>query len=98
VRYILPLVLLLSACYQQRRIPLQHMTEPEYPVKARFERIYGTVKVEISIDAEGRVSSAKGTGDHVILIEAAEADIRQWRFGRVRRTTKPRGVRPRGLA
>ncbi|HLL77749.1 MAG TPA: energy transducer TonB [Pyrinomonadaceae bacterium] len=53
---------------------------PAYPEAARRMQTTGTVTVEVVIDVNGRVISAKATGGPVMLREAAERAAMQARF------------------
>jgi TonB family protein len=54
--------------------------KPEYPTLGVIRGIEGTVQVSVSIEVDGTVSSALGTGADPILVEAAERNARQWVF------------------
>jgi TonB family protein len=53
---------------------------PTYPVLAERMKITGTVKVEATVDAKGKVLDAKGINGNRILIPAAEEAVRRWHF------------------
>ena len=53
---------------------------PVYPELAKRMKIMGAVKVEATIDAEGKVTDAKAIGGNSMLVAAAEAAVRQWKF------------------
>jgi hypothetical protein len=73
----------LAACYGCRPSVLKvaHMVEPDYPVPARMRNVQGTVELGVTIDMDGKVSDAFGSGADPILIEAAEKNARQWIWG-----------------
>jgi TonB family protein len=48
---------------------------------ARAAGLQGTVDVEIIISGDGGVSSANAISGHPVLKQAAEKNIRTWRFG-----------------
>jgi protein TonB len=54
--------------------------EPAYPQLARSAKVAGTVILEIQIDTEGRVASAKVLRPIALLTEAAVEAVRQWRY------------------
>jgi TonB family protein len=54
---------------------------PDYPLQARAENKQGTVVVTVLIGADGKVISAKGSGPHWLLVQAAEENARGWLFG-----------------
>ena len=57
-----------------------HVESLTYPVVARAAQIQGAVDVKISIDSQGKVSSAFATSGHPLLKKSAEKNIRTWRF------------------
>ncbi|HYG11907.1 MAG TPA: VWA domain-containing protein, partial [Pyrinomonadaceae bacterium] len=56
------------------------LPRPLYPEMARRMRIEGAVKVLVTIDASGRVVSARAENGHTLLRESAVAAARQARF------------------
>jgi TonB family protein len=63
---------------------------PTYPPIALASGIGGEVKVDITIKADGRVSSAKITSGHRLLREGCEEAAKEWKFAEV---TESRAVR-----
>jgi len=57
------------------------MVAPEYPLRARIDRIQGTVELGVQIGMDGKVMWAHGTGANPVLVEAAEENARQWIWG-----------------
>ncbi len=53
---------------------------PAYPVLAERMKITGSVRVEVTVDAKGKVLDAKALAGNSILIPAAEEAVRRWRF------------------
>lgn len=53
---------------------------PVYPEIARRMRISGAVKVEATVDADGKVTDAKAVSGNSVLTNAAEEAVRKWRF------------------
>lgn len=53
---------------------------PSYPPLARQTRIQGTVIVQVLIDEEGKVISAKATSGHALLVPAAQTAALRARF------------------
>lgn len=54
--------------------------QPVYPALAREMHVVGKVKIETTIDAEGRVVDTKVVGGSPLLVNAALDAIKQWRF------------------
>ena len=54
--------------------------EPVYPPLARAARASGTVTVQVEVDEQGRVTSARAVSGHPLLRASAEAAARQARF------------------
>lgn len=75
------LLALFTAVDEPGRQPLaSHAESLAYPDFARAAQIEGTVKVEIEIDHQGKVSSASAISGHPALKQAAEKNIRLWKF------------------
>jgi len=53
---------------------------PAYPPIAKAARASGTVTVQVTVDEEGRVISARAVGGHPLLQQSAVAAARQARF------------------
>ena len=54
--------------------------EPSYPPAARTARLTGAVTVEVTINEQGNVASARATSGPLPLREAAVSAARGWRF------------------
>lgn len=54
--------------------------EPMYPRAARDERVFGTVIVEVTVDEEGNVISARAKNGPMQLRSAAVAAAKEWKF------------------
>ena len=61
-----------------RKVKLK--VSPQYPELARRMNVTGAVRLEILVGANGQVKSVKPLGGHPLLIDAAEAAVRQWRY------------------
>jgi len=59
---------------------LIHRVEPVYPSGALAQRIEGTVTLYAVIDASGKVRSVESLNGPALLIPAAIAAVRQWRY------------------
>ena len=53
---------------------------PVYPEIARRMKVSGEVKLEVTVDADGKVKEAKAVNGNHILGEAAEDAVRKWKF------------------
>jgi TonB family protein len=53
---------------------------PVYPEIAKRLRITGEVKLEATVDADGKVKAVKAVSGNHVLGEAAEEAVRKWRF------------------
>ena len=54
--------------------------QPAYPPLARMARIQGKVTLHAIIDKEGRVAELQVISGHPLLVEAALAAVRNWRY------------------
>ncbi len=54
--------------------------KPVYPPTARTMRMTGVVKVEVTIDEEGKVTEVKNTDGPSLLQQAAVDAVRKWQF------------------
>ena len=52
----------------------------EYPIHARQMGVTGKVKVEVTITADGKVSSTKVVGGSPVLTTAAVDAVKKWKF------------------
>jgi TonB family protein len=53
---------------------------PVYPELAKRMRIGGIISVQVTVDAEGKVTDAKATNGNRLLAGAAEDAVRKWKF------------------
>jgi TonB family protein len=53
---------------------------PVYPEIAKRLRVSGEVKLEATVDAQGKVKDVKPVSGNHMLEEAAEDAVRQWKF------------------
>ena len=54
--------------------------QPDYPPLAKAAQVSGAVIVEVLIDEEGNVSSARAVSGHPLLRDAAVGAARNWKF------------------
>ncbi len=57
-----------------------HRVDPVYPTVARNLLVEGTVKLNVTVGADGTVRGVALLGGPRLLIEAAETAVRQWRY------------------
>ena len=72
-----PKVLKISTVLNSRALSLP---QPTYPTLARNIRLQGVVIVQVLIDEEGKVVSAKATSGHPILVPEAQKAAMRARF------------------
>ena len=53
---------------------------PVYPEMAKRMRIAGTVKLSVTVDAEGKVTASKPISGNGMLATAAEEAVKRWKF------------------
>jgi TonB family protein len=63
--------------------------EPLYPAMAKAARVGGSVTVEVTIDEEGDVLSARCLSGHPLLIDVSLAAARGWKFNPTERDGTP---------
>ena len=78
--------------YDQPPRPIK-MTRPQYPQEAFVKKIEGTVEVEILIDANGRVVSARVVRSIPMLDAAAVQTVYQWVFSPAMKAGHPVATR-----
>ena len=54
--------------------------DPQYPELARRLNLQGTVRVEITVAADGSVKSVKQMGGNPVLLDALVHAVRKWRY------------------
>ncbi|HEV2913703.1 MAG TPA: TonB family protein [Pyrinomonadaceae bacterium] len=65
------------------------LPKPQYPAIARTARASGTVTVQVTIDENGSVISARAVGGHPLLQASAVAAARQARFSPTKLSGQP---------
>ncbi len=53
---------------------------PIYPEIAKRMRVSGVVRLEVTVDAEGRVTAVKPVSGNQMLSTAAQEAVKKWRF------------------
>jgi TonB family protein len=61
--------------------PVKSKVPPIYPELAKRMKIAGIVKVEATVDADGKVTAVKTLSGSTALQAAAEDAVRKWKFG-----------------
>ena len=60
----------------------KHIESPGYSHIAITANLQGSVVLRITIDGDGRVIEANGTGAHRLLCDNAEQNVRLWTFSK----------------
>jgi TonB family protein len=61
--------------------PVKSKVPPVYPELAKRMKISGIVKVEATVDSDGKVTAVKTLSGSTALQSAAEEAVRKWKFG-----------------
>ena len=69
-----------SAFAQQEARKILKRVEAQYPNVLKRRGIGGTVRLQVSIKADGTVKDAQVLGGNAILSESAQAAVKQWKF------------------
>ena len=86
----LSIILLLSCAstHGQESRKLIKKVDPVYPDLARKMNLTGTVKVEITIGADGVVNEVRTLGGNPVLVVAVEDAVKQWKYASAVAETK----------
>jgi TonB family protein len=60
--------------------PIRARISPVYPEIAKRLNLFGEVKIEVTVNSEGKVIAVKTVDGNRILSESAETAVRGWRF------------------
>jgi TonB family protein len=60
--------------------PVKSRVEPIYPELAKRMKVEGTVKLEATVDAEGKVTEVKKISGNALLATAAEDAVHKWKY------------------
>ena len=63
--------------------------QPEYPESAKREEVEGKVILQVMVDEEGNVCSAKVTKGHPLLDDAAIAAVKKWKYSATQLNGEP---------
>jgi len=69
-----------STQQQETKRKVKKRIEPAYPDIAKRMRLTGKVRLQVVINAEGRVTSTKELGGNPVLVNAAEQAVKGWSF------------------
>lgn len=74
------IVLIFAAplCAQERK--LKDQVPPAYPEMAKSMHLAGTVRIQVTITAQGVVKDTKILGGHPLLADAAVKAIQKWKY------------------
>jgi len=75
----LTVVLLIPVATAESRA-IKTRVAPVYPEMAKRMRIAGEVRLEVTVDPEGKVTDVKKVSGNTMLSSAAEDAVRKWRF------------------
>jgi TonB family protein len=78
---------------QLTAVTLIQKVSPEYPPKARQERVEGEVVLRLMIDKNGDVVGVETISGHPFLIPAATAAVKQWKYVPYKFDGQPVGIR-----
>lgn len=70
----------IAAIPETRDAELVTFVRPEYPEAAKQAALTGAIEMDVTIDASGRVAVASSLSGPMLLRDAAEAAVLQWRF------------------
>ena len=59
---------------------VRNKVAPAYPEMAKRLSVSGAVKLEVVVGANGAVKAVRPLGGHPMLIDAAVAAVKQWRY------------------
>jgi len=78
-----------SASAQTKTVrKLVYKENPGYPLTLREAHIGGIVRLEIVISPKGTVDSVSPLGGNPVLVEAASAAVRKWKYAPAENETK----------
>jgi TonB family protein len=74
------LALALALCARAEDRAVKSRVAPVYPEIAKRMKIVGVVRLEVTVDPEGKVVDVKPVSGNRSLSEAAEEAVRKWKF------------------
>lgn len=69
-----------AAQEQEQARKLKTRVDPVYPTLARKMNLGGSVKVQVTIAANGTIKTAKAIGGHPVLIDSAVDAVKRWKY------------------
>ena len=66
---------------------VHHYVRPSLPDIAKRMNLKGSVKLEVEISANGKVTSVKPVGGHPLLLNSATLAVKDWVFDTAPQTT-----------
>jgi TonB family protein len=71
---------LMRPALQAENRKVKSQVDPVYPELAKTMHLNGTVRVEVTVNEQGAVKSAKVVGGNPVLADAAVKAVQKWRF------------------
>ena len=65
---------------QEATRKLKSSVPPEYPELARRLNVRGTVRISVTVAADGRVTNAKELGGNPLLVDALIRAVKKWKY------------------
>ncbi len=69
-----------SAQDQEAARKVKTRVDPIYPSLARKMNLGGSVKVQVTVAADGSIKAAKAIGGHPVLIDSAVDAVKRWKY------------------
>ena len=69
-----------SAQDQEASRKVKTRVDPVYPSLARKMNLGGSVKVQVTVAADGSIKAAKPIGGHPVLIDSAVDAVKRWKY------------------
>jgi len=79
-RWVMPRKLSAQDAPEEAKRKVRTRVMPEYPALAKQMNVTGKVKIETTIAADGHVLNTRVVGGSPLLVNAALAALKQWRF------------------
>ena len=70
----------ISLCGRAEERAVKSRVAPVYPEIAKRMKVSGVVKLDVTVDAEGKVTDVKEVSGNRTLSVAAEEAVRKWKF------------------